>query len=58
MHSTKEFSLNDVGEKVGTRCPVDSIDYIDDDGTAPHVAFFLTAASQLRAVTNLWHNYA
>ena len=23
-----------------------------------HVAFFLTAASQLRAVTILWHNYA
>ena len=23
-----------------------------------HIAFFLTAASQLRAVTILWHNYA
>ena len=23
-----------------------------------HVAFFITAASQLRAVTILWHNYA
>ena len=23
-----------------------------------HIAFFLTAVSQLRAVTILWHNYA
>ncbi|CAF1389676.1 unnamed protein product [Adineta ricciae] len=31
-HSAKTYSINDFGKSIGTRCPVDSIEYIDDNG--------------------------
>ena len=30
-HTAAEFSVNDFGMKPGTRCPVDKIDYIDEN---------------------------
>ena len=29
-HSTKEYSINDFGKGIGTRCPVSAIEYVDD----------------------------
>ena len=41
-HSAKEFSFNDFGKKIGTRCPVDSIDYIDGDGKAQYLSCYFS----------------
>ena len=29
-HSAKEYSINDFGKGIGTRCPVSAIEYVDD----------------------------
>ena len=42
MYSTKEFSLNDFEKKIGTRCPVDSIDYIGDDEKAQYLSCYFS----------------
>ncbi|CAF3196935.1 unnamed protein product [Rotaria socialis] len=31
-HSAREYSIIDFGKKIGTRCPVDTIEYIDNKG--------------------------
>ena len=43
MHSAKEFSLNDFEENTGTRCPVDSIDYIGDDEKAQYLSCYFSS---------------
>ena len=43
-HSAKEFSLNDFGRKIGTRCRVDSIEFVDvDDGQTKRLFSFFTS---------------
>ena len=31
-HTTKSYSLQDFGKNIGTRCPVEQIEYIDENG--------------------------
>jgi len=32
-HTTKSYSLQEFGKNVGTRCPVEQIEYVDENGT-------------------------
>lgn len=41
-HSAKEFSLNDFGKGIGTRCPVDSIEFISACGKTSTVPCYFT----------------
>ena len=41
-HSAKEFSLNDFGKKIGTRCPVDSIEFVDTNGTTQQISCYFS----------------
>ena len=42
-HPAKEFNLNDFGKNTGTRCPVDSTDYIDDDRKAQYLSCYFSS---------------
>ena len=42
-HSAKEFNLNGFGKKIGTRCPVNSIEFIDDDGQTKRLSCLFTS---------------
>lgn len=41
-HSAKEFSLNDFGKGIGTRCPVKSIEYLTTRGRISTVSCYFT----------------
>ena len=32
-HTTKSYSLQEFGKSIGTRCPVEQIEYVDENGT-------------------------
>ena len=32
-HTTKSYSLEDFGKNVGTRCPIEQIEYVDENGS-------------------------
>ena len=32
-HTAKSYSLQDFGKNIGTRCPVEQIEYVDDHGS-------------------------
>ena len=42
-HSAKEFNLHGFGKKIGTRCPVNSIEFIDDDGQTKRLSCLFTS---------------
>ena len=31
-HSTREYSVNDLSKGIDTKCPVDAIEYVDNEG--------------------------
>lgn len=41
-HSAKEFSVNDFGKGMGTRCPVDVIEYTDEGGRKMKIECFFS----------------
>ena len=41
-HAAKGFSLNDFGKKIGTRCPVDSIKFLDTNGTTQQISCYFS----------------
>jgi transposase len=42
-HSAKEYSLNDFGKSVGTRCPVNEIIFLDERGQTQSISCFFTS---------------
>ena len=41
-HSAKDYSLNEFGKNVGTRCLVDKIEFIDERGQTMSISCFFT----------------
>lgn len=41
-HSAKEYSLNDFQKGIGTKCPVDSIEYVSDNGQLISISGFFS----------------
>lgn len=39
-HSANEYSINDFGKGIGTRCPTDFLEFVDDQGIQIKVACF------------------
>ena len=39
-HTAKEYSLNQFGKNIGTRCPIKSIDYLDSDGKERRISCY------------------
>jgi transposase len=42
-HSAKEYSLNDFGKNIGTRCPVNEIAYLDEHDQMQSISCFYTS---------------
>lgn len=41
-HCAKDYSINDFGKKIGTRCPVEFIEYVDDQGCNVAISCYFT----------------
>lgn len=41
-HTAKSYSLNDFGKSVGTRCPVNTITYYDENGLRQSISCYFT----------------
>ena len=39
-HSAREYSINDFGKGVGTKCPVDAIEFVDHQGQLVSVSCY------------------
>ena len=42
-HSAREYSLNEFSKGIGTKCPVDSIEYVDDTGKLIYISCYFTS---------------
>ena len=42
-HSAREYSINDFGKGIGTRCPIDFIEYLDDSGKSIKISCFFSS---------------
>ena len=41
-HSAKDYSLNDFGKNIGTRCPVNELEFLDERGQIQSISCFFT----------------
>lgn len=39
-HTAKEYSLNQFGQNIGARCPIESVDYLDSDGKEQRISCY------------------
>jgi len=42
-HSAKEYSINDFGKGIGTRCPVQSLEFLDDRGMPVRISCYFSS---------------
>ena len=39
-HTTKSYSLQDFGKNVGTRCPIEHIDYVNENSSIKVIDYY------------------